>query len=133
MDKPNYYVKPSFTFQPCKHNCNGHGTCQRTGQYSSDFYCTCKRGYEGEKCETLRRACDLAKSEGNVCQHGGNCRNDRDPFGYSCICPQGWKGKHCEMPDVSFVPLLFQLMKWFSLLMRPQIGLLCEAFEHVEH
>ncbi len=110
MDKQDYYVKPFFTFQPCKHSCNGHGTCQRTGQYSSNFYCTCKRGYEGEKCETTRKACDLAKSEGNVCQHGGKCRNDRDPFDYSCICLQGWNGKHCEIPDVSPVPLLFRNM-----------------------
>ncbi len=120
IDKPNYYLKTFFNFQPCQHKCNGHGTCQKTGQYPSNFYCLCKRGYEGETCGTLRQACDLAKSEGNACQNGGYCQNGRDPFDYSCNCPPGWKGKHCEMQDVSSVPFLFQIMKRCSLLMSRQ-------------
>ncbi len=72
-----------------------------TGQYSSTFSCECYRGYGGEQCETVRQACDLAYSEGNICQHGGYCQDIKDPFDYLCDCPHGWKGKHCEMKDVS--------------------------------
>ncbi len=113
--KSRRYKLYFVNFQPCGHKCNGHGNCQKKGQYLTDFSCKCDRGYNGEKCERTRNACDLAKSEGNVCQHGGYCQDVENPFDYSCMCFGGWTGKHCEIPGVSSVPLLFQLIKGFRL------------------
>ncbi len=126
--KLNSYAKHFVNFQPCGHNCNGHGTCQRTGKYFNDFSCKCDRGYNGKICDRTRMACDLAKSEGNVCQKGGYCQDVRDPFDYWCVCFGGWTRKYCEIPDVSSVPLLSQLMKWFSLLMCRQIHSLIRKY-----
>ncbi len=98
-----FSFKHIVTFQPCRHECTGNGTCRRIGDFHTDFNCECNRGFEGEQCETPRNACDQAKSEGKVCQNDGECRNGFDPFDYSCVCPHGWMGKHCETHDVSIV------------------------------
>ncbi|KAK1803404.1 hypothetical protein P4O66_020832 [Electrophorus voltai] len=67
-----------------RRSCQHGGTCLMTAEY--EFQCLCRDGYEGERCELVKDACQ----DSSQCQNGGNC------VAGVCVCPVGYTGLFCE-------------------------------------
>ncbi|KAG7477685.1 hypothetical protein MATL_G00072180 [Megalops atlanticus] len=66
--------------RPCLHG----GSCLSSAEY--EYQCLCREGYEGERCEVVKDACQRDAQ----CQNGGSCTNHR------CVCAAGYTGRFCE-------------------------------------
>ncbi|XP_058618890.1 basement membrane-specific heparan sulfate proteoglycan core protein isoform X17 [Onychostoma macrolepis] len=80
--------------RPCLHG----GTCMASAEY--EYQCLCAEGYEGDRCEIVRKSC----RDSSQCQNGGSCVNNH------CVCPAGYTGRHCEKgQESSFTEALWNL------------------------
>ncbi|KAL6119478.1 hspg2 [Pungitius sinensis] len=79
---------------PCdRRPCLNGGHCMSSFEY--EYQCLCKDGFEGERCEVVRDAC-----QSNLqCQDGGICVKGQ------CVCAPGRTGLNCEESQVSSFPL----------------------------
>ncbi|KAM8864756.1 basement membrane-specific heparan sulfate proteoglycan core protein isoform 5-T5 [Spinachia spinachia] len=70
---------------PCdRRPCLNGGHCMSSFEY--EYQCLCKDGFEGERCEVVRDAC-----QSNLqCQNGGTCVKGQ------CVCASGRTGLNCE-------------------------------------
>ncbi|KAK5895452.1 hypothetical protein CesoFtcFv8_012044 [Champsocephalus esox] len=70
---------------PCdRRPCLNAGTCMSSAEY--EFQCLCRDGFEGERCEVVREAC-----QNNLqCVNGGSCEDGQ------CVCAAGHTGPNCE-------------------------------------
>ncbi len=69
-----------------------------------DFFCLCRPGYRGARCESVVDSCTSASaSASNPCLNGGACV----PLvpGYRCRCPDNFYGVHCELSTMGFSEL----------------------------
>ncbi|KAM8864760.1 basement membrane-specific heparan sulfate proteoglycan core protein isoform 9-T9 [Spinachia spinachia] len=75
---------------PCdRRPCLNGGHCMSSFEY--EYQCLCKDGFEGERCEVVRDAC-----QSNLqCQNGGTCVKGQ------CVCASGRTGLNCEQSQVS--------------------------------
>ncbi|XP_054464444.1 basement membrane-specific heparan sulfate proteoglycan core protein isoform X3 [Anoplopoma fimbria] len=78
---------------PCdRRPCLNGGHCMSSVEY--EYQCLCKDGFEGERCEVVKDAC-----QSNLqCQNGGSCVNGQ------CVCAPGHTGINCEESQVSSFP-----------------------------
>ncbi|XP_077945716.1 basement membrane-specific heparan sulfate proteoglycan core protein isoform X7 [Gasterosteus aculeatus] len=78
---------------PCdRRPCLNGGDCLSSFEY--EYQCLCKDGFEGERCEVVRDAC-----QSNLqCQNGGSCVKGQ------CVCATGRTGLNCEESQVSSFP-----------------------------
>ncbi|XP_056280235.1 basement membrane-specific heparan sulfate proteoglycan core protein isoform X13 [Pseudoliparis swirei] len=69
---------------PCDHRpCLNGGHCMSNVEY--EYQCLCEDGFEGERCEVVKDAC-----QSNLqCQNGGSCVNGQ------CVCAAGHTGLNC--------------------------------------
>ncbi|CAD5213079.1 unnamed protein product [Bursaphelenchus okinawaensis] len=80
---------------PCG-NCGDNGECVRNFTNPGMFYCRCKRGYSGDKCDVF----DYCENSGfastgiNPCANGGKC--EHTPEGFVCHCKDVFTGHRCE-------------------------------------
>ncbi len=93
--------------QPCSHGCSGQGTCQKAGQFLTDFGCTCNPGYYGEMCEHYFAGCDPKSGEPHFCHNGGVCKSTAEPYSYKCECPPDFKGEQCDIPVPEVCTIVF--------------------------
>ncbi|XP_075954009.1 basement membrane-specific heparan sulfate proteoglycan core protein [Anarhichas minor] len=70
---------------PCdRRPCLNGGHCMSNVEY--EYQCLCKDGFEGERCEVVKDACQSNRQ----CQNGGSC------VGGQCVCAPGRTGLNCE-------------------------------------
>ncbi|XP_063236115.1 cadherin-related tumor suppressor [Bacillus rossius redtenbacheri] len=79
--------------------CQNGGSCRESPDGSS-FFCLCRPGYRGNRCEAAADSC-----RPNPCMHGGLCVSLKP--GYKCSCPEARYGRHCERSTFGFRPLSF--------------------------
>ncbi|VDN51024.1 unnamed protein product [Dracunculus medinensis] len=68
-------------------DCNNQGTCIGNKQ---TYFCVCRLGYTGTKCETT--LCDSDRD----CNQKGICSGTSADF--KCLCNIGFTGDKCEIP-----------------------------------
>ncbi|XP_060531934.1 cadherin-related tumor suppressor [Cylas formicarius] len=84
----------------CSENpCQNGGTCKESPDGSS-YFCLCRSGYRGNRCEVLADFC-----RPNPCLNGGLCVNQKP--GYKCSCTDGRYGRHCEKTTFGFNELSY--------------------------
>ncbi|KAM6928874.1 basement membrane-specific heparan sulfate proteoglycan core protein isoform 4-T4 [Lycodopsis pacificus] len=70
---------------PCdRRPCLNGGHCMSNVEY--EYQCLCKDGFEGERCEVVKDACQSNRQ----CQNGGSC------VAGQCVCAPGRTGLNCE-------------------------------------
>ncbi|XP_028309184.1 basement membrane-specific heparan sulfate proteoglycan core protein isoform X2 [Gouania willdenowi] len=70
---------------PCdRRPCLNGGRCMSNVEY--EFQCLCKDGFEGERCEVVKDAC----------QRDFHCQNDGSCVDGQCVCTSGYTGRNCE-------------------------------------
>ncbi|XP_066290421.1 sushi, von Willebrand factor type A, EGF and pentraxin domain-containing protein 1-like [Branchiostoma lanceolatum] len=75
----------------CSSNpCQNNGTCARNGTQRDSSICGCKKGTEGDLCETITDYCAP-----NPCQNEATCVS-KTFEGVDCICRGGFTGTYCE-------------------------------------
>ncbi|KAK9515159.1 hypothetical protein VZT92_025826 [Zoarces viviparus] len=78
---------------PCdRRPCLNGGHCMSNVEY--EYQCLCKDGFEGERCEIVKDACQSNRQ----CQNGGSCVDGQ------CVCAPGRTGLNCEESQVSSFP-----------------------------
>ncbi|XP_069382458.1 basement membrane-specific heparan sulfate proteoglycan core protein isoform X23 [Paralichthys olivaceus] len=78
---------------PCdRRPCLNGGHCMSSAEY--EYQCLCKDGFEGERCEVVKDACQSDLQ----CQNGGSCVSGQ------CVCVPGYAGLTCEESHVSSFP-----------------------------
>ncbi|XP_068454510.1 basement membrane-specific heparan sulfate proteoglycan core protein isoform X9 [Clinocottus analis] len=78
---------------PCdRRPCLNGGQCMSSVEY--EYQCLCEDGFEGERCEVVKDACQSSLQ----CQNGGSCVNRQ------CVCAPGHTGLNCEESQVSSFP-----------------------------
>lgn len=72
--------------------------CEEIGRVS--YFCTCKDGFVGTKCQSDDNEC----LGGDPCLNGAQCINNAGS--YSCQCLNGFSGRNCEIniPDCISTP-----------------------------
>lgn len=80
---------------PCK---NG-GSCRQNADGGS-YFCLCRTGYRGSKCEFLVDTC-----RPSPCLNGGKCIPLKP--GYKCACVNGYYGQNCDKSAYSFNELSY--------------------------
>nr|CAH7769494.1 unnamed protein product [Callosobruchus chinensis] len=78
--------------------CQNGGSCRESP--GSSFFCLCRSGYRGNRCEILADSC-----RPNPCLNGGLCVNLKP--GYKCSCTDGRYGRHCEQSTFGFHELSY--------------------------
>ncbi|RDD43574.1 Neurogenic locus notch-like protein 1, partial [Trichoplax sp. H2] len=83
---PNKYQRYcTANFDYCDPNPCVNASCLRQ---SDDFYCKCRSGFTGKRCQL-----DINECHANPCKYG-SCIN-LSP-GYQCMCDTGYTGNHCQ-------------------------------------
>jgi len=83
----------------CRPNpCLNGGTCR--GSKSNDFFCLCRPGYQGPRCESYVDSCQQ-----NPCKNGGTCVSLQPS--YRCRCLDNYYGNHCELSTMGFGQLSY--------------------------
>uniref|UniRef100_A0A8D3EB01 Heparan sulfate proteoglycan 2 n=1 Tax=Scophthalmus maximus TaxID=52904 RepID=A0A8D3EB01_SCOMX len=78
-------VRKCVDNSPCdRRPCLNGGHCMSSAEY--EYQCLCKDGFEGERCEVVRDACQSDVH----CRNGGSC------VGGQCACSPGFAGVTCE-------------------------------------
>ncbi|XP_070400895.1 basement membrane-specific heparan sulfate proteoglycan core protein isoform X2 [Nothobranchius furzeri] len=78
---------------PCdRRPCLNGGECMSNIEY--EYQCLCKDGFEGERCEVVRFACQSNRH----CQNGGSCVDGK------CVCAPGHTGLTCAESQVFSIP-----------------------------
>ncbi|XP_047187254.1 basement membrane-specific heparan sulfate proteoglycan core protein isoform X12 [Scophthalmus maximus] len=86
-------VRKCVDNSPCdRRPCLNGGHCMSSAEY--EYQCLCKDGFEGERCEVVRDACQSDVH----CRNGGSC------VGGQCACSPGFAGVTCEESHVSSFP-----------------------------
>lgn len=79
--------------------CLNGGSCRESPDGAS-FFCLCRPGYRGNRCEAAADSC-----RPNPCLHGGVCV--ATPPGYRCRCPEARYGRHCQSSAYGFGELSY--------------------------
>ena len=74
-------------------NINGTSNCVNT---DGGYNCTCKRGWQGKKCDE-----NIDDCYPNPCKNNGSCK---DEIGwYNCICVNGYVGENYLLLSSIFI------------------------------
>ncbi|KAI3383429.1 hypothetical protein SNEBB_005763 [Seison nebaliae] len=76
-------------------NCDNEGKCipkmVNGNENELPFYCFCKAGYEGKRCQKKTNLCEIV----NPCSTNGQCKNEKVNI-CTCDCSYGYYGDTCE-------------------------------------
>ncbi|EFC47500.1 predicted protein [Naegleria gruberi] len=65
--------------------CNGNGNCTAANN------CTCKDGFSGTRCQTIRQCSNIDFNDPTVCSGKGSCVSNNN-----CECLTGYTGSQCQ-------------------------------------
>ena len=83
---------------PCVHQGERSGKCERNATSTSGFTCKCSPGYEGKRCHKITNKCDP-----DPCLNGATCIVKRKGLvnDFHCFCGPHHHGKICEHKWIS--------------------------------
>lgn len=92
---PEWYV--NSTLDSCNESsCNANSFCKPIFNQNKAFYCSCRSGYSGEKCDRYHSRCTTYCQSNSICRPNsrGLIGNPDNPL---CICPLGHFGSRCNL------------------------------------